>query len=124
MKYYRINFNNKITDDTVTIRYKVILEEPEEQKSIMQFGSAAFQILSAPDNYFLTGQAALQIIRMINLGMDDGYCLSHVTFASSQNQDILKVPKRAAVESAIRETNLDPNAPLPEIDIVKQDLIG
>ncbi|GAK47114.1 hypothetical protein LOSG293_020520 [Secundilactobacillus oryzae JCM 18671] len=124
MKYYRINFNNKITDETVTIRYKVILEEPEEQKSIMQFGSATFQILSAPDNYFLMGQAALQIIRMINLGMDDSYCLTHVTFASSQNQDILKVPKRAAVESAIRETNLDPNAPLPAIDIVKQNLIG
>lgn len=39
MKEYRINFNNKITKETVTIRYKVLLDDPEHQKSIAQFGS-------------------------------------------------------------------------------------
>ena len=34
MKEYQINFNNKITKETVTIRYKVLLDDPEHQKAL------------------------------------------------------------------------------------------
>ncbi|QEA31290.1 hypothetical protein [Secundilactobacillus malefermentans] len=124
MKEYRINFNNKITKETVTIRYKVLLDDPEHQKSIAQFGSAAFQRFSTPEKFFLTGQAALEMIGIINNGMTADYRLKNICFASSQDQTILQVPAQDDIIKMVHDSEADPTQPLPEINIVKQNLIG
>ncbi|WP_056941798.1 hypothetical protein [Secundilactobacillus kimchicus] len=111
MNSYKINFTNRVTPETVSIKYKVILNEPESAKSITQFGNSAFQRFASPLSYFKTGQAAIQVIRQIVQSMDNTkYQLQTINFASSEDEKILGVPSKdeiLAVISKVTDNQVD-----------------
>lgn len=121
MNQYTINFNNRVTRETVTINYKVILADPEEHKSITQFGNVSYQRFAAPASFFMSGKAALNLIRDIDDAMDaEKYLLCNVNFATSEDEHVLKVPSKADILQIVA----DHQGQTPQIKVAHQLLLG
>ncbi|ANZ61843.1 hypothetical protein AYR62_04850 [Secundilactobacillus paracollinoides] len=121
MNQYTINFSNRVTHETVTISYKIILADPEEHKSITQVGSVSYQRFASQHIFFQSGQPALNLIRDIDDAMDaDKYRLATINFASSEDEHVLKVPSKEAIVQVVAEHQGDS----PQIKVAHQLLLG
>lgn len=104
MNHYTINFTNRVTPETVSIKYKVILSDPEDHKSITQFGNSAFQRFASPTSYFQNGDAAVMMIRQVVQSMDpEKYCLAAINFATSEDEKVLGVPSKDEILAVVQQ---------------------